>query len=215
MRGPIPARWVRFSAIAFLGVGLPAACGGQTSAGPQGSASTSTTLTGSASTGGTSAGAVTSPIASSVTTGVGSCPASTCAPGYVCTPAPVVGGAEASADPCPVCQCSTPDDAGDLACFSSTGVVLPGLKACASDGDCTYVGHLTDCCGATLMVGVSTAQAALETACERVWSASLFGCNNCTPSVTAEDGRSLLDGGALQVDCVPTDGGSQCETSVH
>jgi hypothetical protein len=219
MAGPIPLEWVRLAAIAFVGLGLPAACGGQTSAGPPGSASTSTTLTGSASTRGTSTGAVTSPIASSATTGVWSCPTSTCAPGYVCTPPPVVGGAEAGGNPCPVCQCSlpasTPDDASNLACFSSTGVVLPALKTCASDSDCTYVSHLTDCCGATLMVGVSTAQAAREVACERVWSASLVGCNNCVPSLTAEDGKSELDGGELQVHCIPTDGGSQCETSVH
>jgi hypothetical protein len=105
-------------------------------------------------------------------------------------------------------------DAFYSACFSPTGATLPSMKECASDTDCTYFGHVTNCCGATLMVGVSQSQAALVVSCEGVWDSNLVGCNNCVLSVTAEDGKSELDSGPLQVHCLVGDGGSFCETSL-
>jgi hypothetical protein len=105
-------------------------------------------------------------------------------------------------------------DAGYGACFSTAGLLLPALKACTSDGDCTFFGHIADCCGSVEQVGVELSQAERAVACEGRWVPSLPACGCSSNSVTTEDGRSDADGAAPEVHCVTGDAGSFCETSM-
>jgi hypothetical protein len=108
------------------------------------------------------------------------------------------------------------DDAGYLACMSTSGQLNESLKACQSDGDCAIEQEQTDCCGTILYVGVSTNAVSAFTACEAVWVAHFPGCGCASNKTSTEDGKTSTigsDAGAPAVHCIDfTMSGGICQT---
>jgi hypothetical protein len=129
--------------------------------------------------------------------------ASTAADGGKDAAAPDAGGPDTS---------DAAIDAPYAACFSSAGAVTSSLKACTGTSDCTYVRHFTNCCGSVELIGVTKASLGEVTSCEQAWDSHFPACGCFSNSVTTEDGKSDVDGAAPQVDCVPTNSGSLCQT---
>jgi hypothetical protein len=103
-------------------------------------------------------------------------------------------------------------DAQYAACFSSAGAVTSSLKACTGASDCTYVRHVTNCCGSAEFIGVAKASLSEVTSCESSWDAHFPACGCASNGVMTEDGKTDVDGAAPQVDCVPINSGSFCQT---
>lgn len=87
-------------------------------------------------------------------------------------------------------------------------------RACASDGDCTIVGHQLDCCGTLDAMGIAASEAAhfgsAESACRAMYPAC--GCDSGT--VRTDDGSMPPPGSgtsAVVVHCVS----SVCTTSAR
>jgi hypothetical protein len=109
-----------------------------------------------------------------------------------------------------------PSDAAYLACMSASGQLDASLKACQSSTDCVIKQELTDCCGTTLFVGVSTASAAKFDVCEMAWAAHFPACGCDSGQTKTEDGKTTLpgaDAGSPQVHCTNfTMSGGVCMT---
>ena len=102
-------------------------------------------------------------------------------------------------------------------------VIDPSLKACATDGDCTYQTHLTDCCGGILYVGIARSSGATFAQCEAAWEAHFPACGCFSLTTKTEDGRCLVGncpssdasppaGAKPLVHCVATGETRSCET---
>jgi hypothetical protein len=104
-------------------------------------------------------------------------------------------------------------DASKDVCFPDGGTA-PSLKACTISSDCTYVRHVTNCCGSVELVGIASARTTAFDVCEKAWDALLPACGCAANDVRTEDGQTDLDGAAPKVACVPTSSGSQCMTSL-
>jgi hypothetical protein len=111
-------------------------------------------------------------------------------------------------------------DSGYALCGS---VIDPSLKACATDGDCTYQTHLTDCCGGILYVGIARSSGATFAQCEAAWEAHFPACGCFSLTKKTEDGRCLVGncpasdasppaGAKPLVHCVATGETRSCET---
>jgi hypothetical protein len=102
-------------------------------------------------------------------------------------------------------------------------VIDPSLKTCATDGDCTFQTHLTDCCGGILYVGIARSSGATFAQCEQAWEAHFPACGCFSTTKKTEDGRCLVGNcpasdasppaGAMPlVHCVATGASRSCET---
>lgn len=100
-------------------------------------------------------------------------------------------------------------------CFGEGGSVpsVP-FKLCTNDSDCVAIAHQTDCCGNTLMVGVTRSQQAAFNTCEEASRAKFPGCGCPSGPPQTEDGKTIEFGAMPLVRCTNfTSSGGVCMTA--
>ncbi|MFI5299920.1 MAG: hypothetical protein ACHREM_17670 [Polyangiales bacterium] len=87
-------------------------------------------------------------------------------------------------------------------------------KQCHAASECTFYVHQTDCCGDTVLTGVTKAALAAVTACESTWDKHFPGCGCAEGPPKTDDGKTTTFGATPTVTCGDfTTGGGICLTS--
>lgn len=119
---------------------------------------------------------------------------------------------------------STPDDAarpgedaassGDatagVMCTGTTGVFPTFDKTCTTPDDCVIGVHQTNCCGATIAIGLAKPEQPRFAAAEAQCVAQYPPCGCPATPTVAEDGRNPIAGQSIVVECQSR----QCMTTV-
>ncbi|HEY6179452.1 MAG TPA: hypothetical protein VIX73_33585 [Kofleriaceae bacterium] len=112
----------------------------------------------------------------------------------------------------PACSASDAGTGCDVVMCGASNVMFPTFdKTCSSVADCAYAIHQSNCCGATLAIGLNKAEqtrfAADEKTC--VDQYPICGCP-ATPTIT-EDGQAATPGKTIIVQCQS----GKCMTTVQ
>ena len=96
-------------------------------------------------------------------------------------------------------------------CGGASGVFPTFDKACSVPDDCAIGIHQTNCCGATLAIGMAKGELTRFAADEKVCVDQYPPCACPATPTAAEDGHTPVGGQSIVVDCAS----SRCMTSVR
>lgn len=102
------------------------------------------------------------------------------------------------------------DAVGGIQCGGATGMFPTFDKTCAVADDCAIGVHQTNCCGATLAIGMAKAELTRFTADEKICVDQYPPCACPTTPTVAEDGHTPVAGQSIVVDCASR----RCMTTV-
>jgi len=104
-----------------------------------------------------------------------------------------------------------PPSADGVMCTGTVGTFPTFDKTCAGVGDCAIGIHQTNCCGATMAIGIARGEQDRFTADEKVCVAQYPQCACPALPTVAEDGRNPIAGQDIVVECQS----SKCMTTVR
>jgi len=93
------------------------------------------------------------------------------------------------------------DAAAGVMCTGATGIFPTFDKACAIADDCAIGVHQTNCCGATMAIGLVKAEQGRFAAAEKICVDQYPPCACPTTPTVAEDGRNPIAGQSIVVEC--------------
>jgi hypothetical protein len=103
------------------------------------------------------------------------------------------------------------DAASGVQCGGASGVFPMFDKTCSVADDCAIGVHQTNCCGATLAIGLAKAELDRFAADEKICVDQYPACGCPATPTAAEDGHTPVAGQSIVVDCASL----RCTTSVR
>jgi hypothetical protein len=108
---------------------------------------------------------------------------------------------------------STTDSAPSI-CDGTGAITDESYKQCTTAAECTFYSHQTDCCGTTVITGVTKGSLAAVKTCESIWDKHFPGCGCAAGEPKTDDGKTTMFGATPTVTCGDfTSGGGICLTS--
>ena len=93
------------------------------------------------------------------------------------------------------------DAAAGVMCTGTVGVFPTFAKTCAIADDCAIGIHQTNCCGATMAIGLVKTEQARFAAAEKICVDQYPPCACPATPTVAEDGRNPIAGQSIVVEC--------------